>query len=60
MVAASHPRLNLDYAFREVKATHGKKPPINEMFARFKEFKGEKFKEKDIAQTYERLEGRGC
>jgi hypothetical protein len=42
-----------------VKATFGKKPPKKKVFARFKEFKGEKFKEKDIAQTFERLEGAG-
>jgi hypothetical protein len=42
-----------------MKATLWEKPPRKEVIARFKEFKGEKFKEKDIAQTYERLEGAG-
>jgi uncharacterized protein YwgA len=49
----------LDYAFREVKATLAKKPPRKDVIARFKEFKGEKFKENAIAETYDRLEGAG-
>src|SRR6266852_1815736 len=49
----------LDYAFREMKATVGKKPPKKKVIARFREFKGEKFKEKEIAETYDRLEAAG-
>ncbi len=49
----------LDYAFREVKATLGKKPPKKKVIARFREFKGDKFKEKEIEATYERLESAG-
>jgi hypothetical protein len=41
---------------QEVNAIHWKKPPRNDVIARVK---GEKFKEKDIAQTYERLDGAG-
>ena len=46
----------LDYAFREMKATLGKKPPKKKVIARFREFKGDKFNEKEIAETYDRLE----
>ncbi len=49
----------LDYAFREMKATVGKKPPKKIVIARFREFKGEKFKEKEILETYNRLEAAG-
>ncbi len=49
----------LDYAFREMKATLGKKPPKKKVIARFREFKGEKFKEKEIESTYDRLESAG-
>ena len=49
----------LDYAFREMKATVGKKPPKKKVIARFREFKGEKFKEKEIAETFDRLEAAG-
>jgi hypothetical protein len=49
----------LNYSFREMKATVGKKPPRNEVFARFREFKRDKFNEREIAETYERLEGAG-
>jgi uncharacterized protein YwgA len=46
----------LDYAYREMKATLGKKPPKKIVIARFRDFKGEKFNEKEIAETYDRLE----
>ncbi len=49
----------LDYAFREMKATVGKKPPKEKVIARFQEFKGQKFNEKDIGETYDRLEAAG-
>jgi uncharacterized protein len=49
----------LDYAFRETKAAVGKEPPKEKVIARFREFKGEKFKEKEIADTYDRLEAAG-
>jgi uncharacterized protein YwgA len=49
----------LDYAFREMKATVGKKPPKNKVIARFREFKGDKFNDKEIAETYDRLESAG-
>lgn len=49
----------LDYAFREVKATVGKKPPKKKVIERFRQFKGEKFSEKEITETYERLEAAG-
>jgi uncharacterized protein YwgA len=49
----------LDYAFREIKATLGKKPPKMKVIARFREFKGEKFKEKEIVETFDRLEAAG-
>ena len=37
-----------------MKATLGKEPPKNKVIARFREFKREKFKEKEIAETYDR------
>jgi uncharacterized protein YwgA len=46
----------LDYAFRETRATLGKKPPKKKVIARFREFKGAKFKDKEIEETYDRLE----
>ncbi|MBI3722070.1 MAG: hypothetical protein HY248_05905 [Fimbriimonas ginsengisoli] len=49
----------LDYAFREVKATLGKKPSKKKVIARFREFKKEKFMEKEIEDTYDRLESAG-
>jgi len=49
----------LDYAFREVRATLGKKPSKKKVIARFRDFKGDKFKEKEIEETYERLESAG-
>jgi uncharacterized protein len=49
----------LDYSFREMKATLGKKPPKEAVIARFREFKGDKFKDKEIGTTYDRLEGAG-
>ncbi len=49
----------LDYAFREMKATLGKNPPKKTVLARFREFKGEKFKEKEIGETFDRLESAG-
>ena len=49
----------LDYAFRETKATLGKNPPKKTVIARFREFKGDKFKEKEIAETFDRLEAAG-
>ncbi len=49
----------LDYVFRELKATLGKKPPKKKVIARFREFKGEKFNESEIAETYDRLEAAG-
>jgi len=49
----------LDYAFREMKATAGKKPAMTVVMARFREFKGAKFNDKEIAETYERLKGAG-
>ncbi len=49
----------LDYSFREMKATAGKKPAKAKVVARFKEFKGQKFKDTEIAETYDRLEAAG-
>lgn len=49
----------LDYAFRETKAMAGKKPARQNVIARFREFKGQKFSEVDIAKTYDQLEGAG-
>jgi uncharacterized protein YwgA len=49
----------LDYSFREMKATAGKKPAKSKVMARFKEFKGEKFSDTEIVETYDRLEGAG-
>jgi uncharacterized protein len=49
----------LDYAFRETKATAGKKPARKNVIARFREFKGNKFNDEDIAKTYAQLEGAG-
>ncbi|MBM4071095.1 MAG: hypothetical protein FJ271_19435 [Planctomycetes bacterium] len=49
----------LDYAFRETRATAGKKPARNAVIARFKEFKREKFSDAEIAKTYDQLEGAG-
>jgi uncharacterized protein len=49
----------LDYAFREMKATAGKMPAKARVLARFREFKGGKFSDKEIAETYDRLETAG-
>jgi hypothetical protein len=49
----------LDYAFREVRATLGKKPAKKQVIARFHDFKGDKFKEREIEDTYDRLESAG-
>src|SRR5439155_140402 len=49
----------LDYAFRDVKATAGKKPFRQNVVARFREFKGAKFTDEDIAKTYDQLEAAG-
>ncbi len=49
----------LDYAFREVKATLGRKPDKRKVLARFREFKGDKFEEKEVAETLDRLETSG-
>ncbi len=49
----------LDYAFREVKATLGKKPPKTNVIARFRDFKGDRFSEKEIEETYDSLESAG-
>ena len=49
----------LDYAFREMKASIGKKPPRKKVIERFREFKKEKFKEKEISEAYDNLEGAG-
>jgi uncharacterized protein YwgA len=49
----------LDYAFRETRATAGKKPARKAVISRFREFKGEKFNEAEIAKTYDQLEGAG-
>jgi uncharacterized protein YwgA len=49
----------LDYAFREKKATFGGKPPKDVVISRFREFKGTKFSEMAIYQTYEQLESAG-
>jgi uncharacterized protein len=49
----------LDYAFREVKATLGKKPPKEKVIARFRDFKRAKFEETEINDTYDRLESAG-
>jgi uncharacterized protein len=49
----------LDYAFRDQRATFGGKPPWPAVLARFREFKGEKFQEEAIADTYRRLESAG-
>lgn len=49
----------LDYAFREMKATLGKEPPKQKVLARFREFKGAKFNDKEIADTYDRLKAAG-
>ncbi len=49
----------LDYAFREVSATLGKKPPKAKVIARFQEFKGDKFQNKTVEETFDRLEAAG-
>jgi uncharacterized protein YwgA len=49
----------LDYSFREVKATLGKKPPRQKVIARFREFKGDKFPTKEIEGTFDQLESAG-
>jgi uncharacterized protein YwgA len=49
----------LDYAFRELKATARKKPVRQNVIARFREFKGAKFTDEDIAKTYDQLEAAG-
>jgi len=49
----------LDYAFRDVKATVGKKPPRKQVIARFREFKGDKFPTKEIEATFDQLESAG-
>ncbi len=49
----------LDYAFREKRATAGKKPARTAVISRFREFKGEKFSETEIAKTYDKLEDAG-
>lgn len=49
----------LDYAFRETKATVGKKPPRQKVIARFREFKGKKFSDEEISKTYDQLEAAG-
>ncbi len=49
----------LDYAFRETKATAGEKPAKMKVMCRFREFKGAKFNDKEIAETYDRLEAAG-
>ena len=49
----------LDYAFREMKATLGKKPPKKKVIERFREFKGAKFSDDEITKTYDRLEAAG-
>lgn len=49
----------LDYAFREVKATLGEKPPREKVIGRFREFKGDKFQAKEIEATYNQLESAG-
>jgi uncharacterized protein len=49
----------LDYSFRELTAIDGKKPSKTNVIARFRDFKGERFKEAEIAETYDRLEQAG-
>jgi uncharacterized protein YwgA len=49
----------LDYAFREVRATLGKKPPREQVICRFRKFKGDKFPEKEIEATFDQLESAG-
>jgi uncharacterized protein len=49
----------LDYSFRELKATVGTKPAKSSVINRFREFKGDKFKENEIVETYDRLEEAG-
>jgi uncharacterized protein YwgA len=49
----------LDYAFRDTKATLGKKPARENVIARFREFKGTKFADHEIARTYDQLEAAG-
>ncbi len=49
----------LDYAFRETRAMTGKKPARGIVISRFREFKGEKFSDVEIAKTYDQLEGAG-
>jgi uncharacterized protein YwgA len=49
----------LDYAFREVKATLGKKPPKKKVIARFRDFKGDKFADKEIEATFDQLDAAG-
>jgi hypothetical protein len=49
----------LDYAFREIKASVGKKPAKEKVIARFKDFKKAKFSDEEIASTYQQLEGAG-
>jgi uncharacterized protein YwgA len=49
----------LDYAFREMKGTVGKKPNKDSVIDRFREFKGAKFDSKEISDTYDDLESAG-
>lgn len=49
----------LDYAYRDTQATAGKKPSRKNVIARFREFKGDKFNEGEIAKTYDQLEAAG-
>jgi uncharacterized protein YwgA len=49
----------LDYAFREMKATIGKKPAKQKVMARFRDFKGAKFSDEEIAKTYDQLDAAG-
>jgi hypothetical protein len=59
-LAAPHPWLNLDYAFREGKVIHGKKPPREEVIATFKEFKGRSSRRRISLKLTNGLTERGC
>ncbi len=49
----------LDYAYRDTRATIGKKPARQKVITRFRDFKGAKFSEPEIAKTYDQLEAAG-
>jgi uncharacterized protein len=49
----------LDYAYRETRAALGKQPTKDQVIARFRDFKGDKFPKKTIAETFDRVESAG-